>query len=184
MRYRHTLDAFLRIYRGEGIHAFYRGLIPSLVGVSHVAVQFPLYEELKLSMGEPITPVCCITPTHYPAVIWLKFASRAAKYPTYRTFPRRNIHLFFYLQDDRLARHIPTRSNTDSSTNRLLWVAYGRVNRVITFTIIQQNSHNADESFSSTEPEGNCTHISRRLPGKRLERNVSWPIHQLNKNST
>jgi solute carrier family 25 folate transporter 32 len=53
VRYRNTLDAFLRIYRGEGIYAFYRGLIPSLVGVSHVAVQFPLYEELKVSFGEP-----------------------------------------------------------------------------------------------------------------------------------
>lgn len=52
VRYRNTLDAFLRIYRGEGIYAFYRGLIPSLVGVSHVAVQFPLYEELKVSLAE------------------------------------------------------------------------------------------------------------------------------------
>jgi solute carrier family 25 folate transporter 32 len=58
VRYRHTLDAFLRIYRGEGIYAFYRGLIPSLVGVSHVAVQFPLYEELKVSLGEPIAIIC------------------------------------------------------------------------------------------------------------------------------
>lgn len=33
------------------MHAFYRGLIPSLLGVSHVAVQFPLYEELKLALG-------------------------------------------------------------------------------------------------------------------------------------
>ena len=54
VRYGNTLDAFLRIYRGEGIYAFYRGLIPSLVGVSHVAVQFPLYEELKVSLGEPV----------------------------------------------------------------------------------------------------------------------------------
>jgi len=46
-RYRHTLDALITIYRREGIGAFYRGLVPSLLGVSHVAVQFPLYEELK-----------------------------------------------------------------------------------------------------------------------------------------
>jgi len=46
-RYRHTLDAFITIYRRDGIRTFYRGLVPSLLGVSHVAVQFPLYEELK-----------------------------------------------------------------------------------------------------------------------------------------
>ena len=47
-RYRHTLDAFLTIYRTEGVSAFYRGLFPSLLGIAHVAVQFPLYEKLKI----------------------------------------------------------------------------------------------------------------------------------------
>jgi len=46
-RYKHTLDAFLTIYRAEGVPAFYRGLGSSLLGISHVAVQFPLYEQLK-----------------------------------------------------------------------------------------------------------------------------------------
>jgi hypothetical protein len=47
-RYRHTLDAAITIYRSEGIRAFYRGLLPSLLGITHVAVQFPLYEKLKI----------------------------------------------------------------------------------------------------------------------------------------
>ncbi|CAE6450430.1 unnamed protein product [Rhizoctonia solani] len=47
MQYRHTWDAFQTIYRSEGWRAFYRGLLPSLLGVTHVAVQFPLYEQLK-----------------------------------------------------------------------------------------------------------------------------------------
>lgn len=47
-RYRNTLDAFLTIYRAEGVAAFYRGLFPSLLGITHVAVQFPLYEQLKI----------------------------------------------------------------------------------------------------------------------------------------
>ncbi|KAM0753541.1 mitochondrial carrier [Meredithblackwellia eburnea MCA 4105] len=47
-RYRHTLDAIARIYRTEGPSIFYRGLLPSLIGVSHIAVQFPLYERLKV----------------------------------------------------------------------------------------------------------------------------------------
>lgn len=45
--YRHTGDAFVQIYRTEGLRGFYRGLLPSLFGVSHVAVQFPLYESFK-----------------------------------------------------------------------------------------------------------------------------------------
>ncbi|KAI9465410.1 mitochondrial NAD transporter [Lactarius psammicola] len=36
-RYRHTLDAAITIYRSEGIRAFYRGLLPSLLGITHVA---------------------------------------------------------------------------------------------------------------------------------------------------
>lgn len=35
------------IYRTEGVPAFFRGLLPSLLGITHVAVQFPLYEFLK-----------------------------------------------------------------------------------------------------------------------------------------
>lgn len=42
--YRGLVDAFRTIYRAEGAHAFYAGLAPSLFGVLHVAVQFPLYE--------------------------------------------------------------------------------------------------------------------------------------------
>jgi solute carrier family 25 (mitochondrial folate transporter), member 32 len=47
MRYRNTFDAARTIYRSEGIRAFYRGLVPSLLGILHVGVQFPLYEQLK-----------------------------------------------------------------------------------------------------------------------------------------
>ncbi|KAK9765413.1 hypothetical protein K7432_006276 [Basidiobolus ranarum] len=47
-RYKNTLDAFGIIFKEEGIRGFYKGLTPSLLGVFHVAVQFPLYERLKL----------------------------------------------------------------------------------------------------------------------------------------
>jgi solute carrier family 25 (mitochondrial folate transporter), member 32 len=56
IRYRHTLDAALRIYRSEGWRAFYRGLFPSLLGISHVTVQFPLYEQLKIIARKPCLP--------------------------------------------------------------------------------------------------------------------------------
>jgi len=58
VKYRHTFDAALTIYRTEGIRAFYRGLFPSLLGILHVAVQFPLYEHLKLwSQKDPDIPL-------------------------------------------------------------------------------------------------------------------------------
>lgn len=47
MRYRTTWEAFRLIYRTEGLRGFYRGIVPSLLGVSHVVVQFPLYEFFK-----------------------------------------------------------------------------------------------------------------------------------------
>ncbi|KZT73964.1 mitochondrial carrier [Daedalea quercina L-15889] len=59
-RYRHTLDAALTIYRTEGWRAFFRGLLPSLLGILHVGVQFPLYEQLKTmarrNSSEDLTP--------------------------------------------------------------------------------------------------------------------------------
>ncbi|GAA5973978.1 hypothetical protein JCM11641_001253 [Rhodosporidiobolus odoratus] len=52
-RYRSTWDALRRIYAQEGVIAFYRGLLPSLFGVVHVAVQFPLYERFKALSRPP-----------------------------------------------------------------------------------------------------------------------------------
>ena len=45
--YRNTLDAARKMYRGEGILSFYSGLTPALFGLTHVAIQFPLYEIFK-----------------------------------------------------------------------------------------------------------------------------------------
>lgn len=55
--YKSTLDAARKMYTSEGMAAFYSGLTPALLGLSHVAVQFPTYEFLKKSftgqgMGE------------------------------------------------------------------------------------------------------------------------------------
>ncbi|KAG9255807.1 mitochondrial carrier domain-containing protein [Emericellopsis atlantica] len=45
--YRSTIDAARKMYTSEGIASFYSGLTPALLGLSHVAVQFPTYEYLK-----------------------------------------------------------------------------------------------------------------------------------------
>lgn len=45
--YRSTSHGAYELYRTEGIRGFYRGLLPSLFGVSHGAVQFMAYEQLK-----------------------------------------------------------------------------------------------------------------------------------------
>lgn len=55
--YRSTLDAARKMYTSEGMASFYSGLTPALLGLTHVAVQFPTYEFLKVSftgrgMGE------------------------------------------------------------------------------------------------------------------------------------
>ena len=55
--YHNTLHAARTMYRTEGIAAFYSGLAPALLGLTHVAIQFPLYEYFKqrftgLEMGE------------------------------------------------------------------------------------------------------------------------------------
>jgi len=55
--YTSTLDAARKMYHAEGIQSFYSGLTPALLGLTHVAVQFPLYEFFKMKftgygMGE------------------------------------------------------------------------------------------------------------------------------------
>lgn len=45
--YNGTLDAFKKMYKQEGFKVFYSGLIPSLFGLLHVGIHFPVYEALK-----------------------------------------------------------------------------------------------------------------------------------------
>ncbi|KAG7112892.1 Mitochondrial nicotinamide adenine dinucleotide transporter 1 like protein [Verticillium longisporum] len=57
--YNSTLDAARKMYTSEGILSFYSGLTPALLGLTHVAVQFPAYEFLKTQftgqgMGAPL----------------------------------------------------------------------------------------------------------------------------------
>ncbi|WOO82039.1 Mitochondrial substrate carrier family protein W [Vanrija pseudolonga] len=71
-RYRTTWDAIKTIYRTEGLGAFYKGLLPSLFGVTHVAVQFGLYEKTKAAMtndGQPLTPTSILVASAFSKMI-------------------------------------------------------------------------------------------------------------------
>lgn len=45
--YTGMVDALSKVYRHEGIPGMYKGLVPGMLGVSHGALQFMAYEEMK-----------------------------------------------------------------------------------------------------------------------------------------
>ncbi|CAG0924018.1 unnamed protein product [Notodromas monacha] len=48
VHYTNSLDAFLKIYKFEGLRGLYKGLVPGFCGVIHGSLQFMAYEELKI----------------------------------------------------------------------------------------------------------------------------------------
>lgn len=79
------MDAFRQMYASEGVRAFYSGLAPALLGLSHVAIQFPLYEYFKLhftglEMGEGSTEE-----SHWLGILGATFFSKICA--TTATYP-------------------------------------------------------------------------------------------------
>jgi len=52
VKYTSTLNTIYTIFKEEGMAGLYSGFIPSLLGLTHVAIQFPLYEHFKLKLAE------------------------------------------------------------------------------------------------------------------------------------
>ena len=50
--YKNSVDALRKIISTEGVSALYRGVVPSLFGLIHVAIQFPVYENLKQQLRQ------------------------------------------------------------------------------------------------------------------------------------
>ncbi|CAG2206056.1 MFT [Mytilus edulis] len=50
--YKGMLDGLLKIYKYEGIRGLYRGFVPGIFGISHGALQFMAYEEMKILFNQ------------------------------------------------------------------------------------------------------------------------------------
>ncbi|XXH03578.1 hypothetical protein Hte_009983 [Hypoxylon texense] len=84
--YNSTLDAARKMYSSEGILSFYSGLTPALLGLTHVAVQFPVYEFLRMKFtGQAMGQMGDDKTSHWfgvlSASIMSKIMASSATYP-------------------------------------------------------------------------------------------------------
>lgn len=87
LMYQGFVDCFIKIAKKEGVQGLYRGLLPSLFLVSHGAIQFAVYEELKAiaqNMGsDNMRRKGHLTPAEITACGALsKLAASVATYPS------------------------------------------------------------------------------------------------------
>lgn len=83
-RYNGMVDALVKTYRYEGIRGLYKGFLPGVFGVSHGALQFMAYEEMKNSFNNyrklPID-------TKLSTVEYLSFAALSKLFAATATYP-------------------------------------------------------------------------------------------------
>lgn len=51
-QYKGMFDGLIKIYKYEGVRGLYKGFVPGMFGVSHGALQFMVYEEMKNRYNE------------------------------------------------------------------------------------------------------------------------------------
>ncbi|KAL2355604.1 mitochondrial folate transporter/carrier [Cryomyces antarcticus] len=103
--YNSTLDAARKMYTTEGLRAFYSGLSPALLGLTHVAIQFPLYEFFKqkftgLEMGENNTDD---NDSHWLGILAATFLSKVCA--TTATYPHEVLRTRLQTQQRSLPGH-------------------------------------------------------------------------------
>ena len=106
--YTSTLDAARKMYKHEGIRSFYSGLTPALIGLSHVAVQFPLYEYFKtkftgFGIGE--YPQGGDETTHYLGISAATFLSKVCA--STATYPHEVLRTRLQTQQRQTPGHSP-----------------------------------------------------------------------------
>ncbi|KAF2461581.1 calcium-binding mitochondrial carrier protein Aralar2 [Lineolata rhizophorae] len=106
-QYKSTLDAARKMYRTEGLGAFYSGLAPALLGLTHVAIQFPLYEYFKmqftgLQMGESSSED---ENMHWAGIAAATFLSKVCA--TSATYPHEVLRTRLQTQQNTLPHHSP-----------------------------------------------------------------------------
>ncbi|KAG7166805.1 Mitochondrial folate transporter/carrier-like [Homarus americanus] len=83
-RYNGMVDAFVKTYKYEGVRGLYKGFVPGMFGVSHGALQFMAYEEMKAQYNKyrnlPIDAK--LTTAEY-----LTFASLSKLFAAVTTYP-------------------------------------------------------------------------------------------------
>jgi solute carrier family 25 folate transporter 32 len=82
--YKGMMDAFYKIGRHEGMRGLYKGFVPGLWGVSHGAIQFMAYEEMKAKYNtfyeQPID-------SKLSTVEYLSFAAISKLFAAVTTYP-------------------------------------------------------------------------------------------------
>ncbi|KAF2142453.1 uncharacterized protein K452DRAFT_297738 [Aplosporella prunicola CBS 121167] len=132
--YNSTFDAARKMYRTEGLGSFYSGLGPALLGLTHVAIQFPLYEYFKtvftgLEMGENSSED---NDVHWVGILGATFLSKicatSATYPhevlrtrlqtQQRSLPANSPdHISFRSESHGHKRHPPGAASSDGMIN-------------------------------------------------------------------
>ena len=110
VRYKGLIDCLYSIARTEGVPGLYKGLTPSLLLVSHGAIQFTCYENLKsLARGEGGGDFL------HQMMVAKRTTTMASLHGTKRTHQRRVRRLRHAFKNSCLSDHVPATSRSRSN---------------------------------------------------------------------